>query len=283
MGRILRALTRRNLIAIVAGVLLASVPLVAFDFWLGAVLNRQGNAEVALATRRALSLADTRLNQAGVTLDGLVGQGVDSCEPRDLETMRRAAFEAAAVKAVAVLGPDGQTICTTLDLPFRDKLVSTETWSNSGGTGFDIVRLPDGRAMIRLRRKATSGDNEIAVFVPAVLLLPQVTIKGSPLSAFVRLTTRGGALIGVIGQRPQQADTAFAVKLASDQYDIVAQILVPRGMVPAEREDLQLIGLLCIAAVILILGIFAVVIRRRTPGNPVAEIARALEAGEFVP
>jgi hypothetical protein len=46
MGLIVRALTRRNIVAIVAGVLLAGAPLVAFDFWLGGLIDRQGQEEV---------------------------------------------------------------------------------------------------------------------------------------------------------------------------------------------------------------------------------------------
>jgi sensor c-di-GMP phosphodiesterase-like protein len=284
MGRFLRAFTRRNVIAIAAGVLLASVPLVAFDFWLGGVVDRQGNAEVAIAARRAVALADSRLNQASATLDSLVAHGVGSCRLGDMEAMRHAAFDAAAVKAVAMIGPDGQTLCTTLDLPIaQPKPVGAEKSSSTGRITFDIVTLADAHTMISLRRKAATDANEIAVFVPAVLLLPQVSIKGSPLSAYVRLTTSTGALIGAAGRRPKQADTRFSVKLASDRYDFDAQILVPRGMVPAERENLRWIGALGTAAIILILIIFAAVMRRRTPGNPVTEIERGLEAGEFVP
>jgi hypothetical protein len=42
MGSTVRAFSRRNLIAIAAGALLAGVPLIAFDFWLGSMINRQG-------------------------------------------------------------------------------------------------------------------------------------------------------------------------------------------------------------------------------------------------
>ena len=53
MGLIVRALTRRNIVAIVAGVLLAGAPLVAFDFWLGGLIDCQGREEVDTSAKRA--------------------------------------------------------------------------------------------------------------------------------------------------------------------------------------------------------------------------------------
>ena len=53
MRLVVRVFTRRNLIAIAIGVLLAAAPLVAFDFWLDGLIDRQGQAEVATAARRA--------------------------------------------------------------------------------------------------------------------------------------------------------------------------------------------------------------------------------------
>jgi ferric-dicitrate binding protein FerR (iron transport regulator) len=75
MGRFLRVLTRRKVIAAAVGALLAGAPLVVFDFWLGGLIQQQGQLEVATATRRAVLLADPRLDQAIATLEALVGSG----------------------------------------------------------------------------------------------------------------------------------------------------------------------------------------------------------------
>jgi ferric-dicitrate binding protein FerR (iron transport regulator) len=79
MGLSVRALTRRNLIAIAAGIVLAGAPLIAFDFWLNGLIDTQGGVEVGTAARRAVSLADSRLGQVVKTLDTLAAQGVNSC------------------------------------------------------------------------------------------------------------------------------------------------------------------------------------------------------------
>ena len=58
---------------------------------------------------------------------------------------------------------------------------------------------------------------------------------------------------------------------------------MPRSHVIAGHAELQWLGLFATGAVIMILGAFSVLMPRRTPGNPVADIESALQAGEFVP
>ena len=123
MGRLLRACTRWNIIAIVAGVLLTGAPLVAFDFWLGGLIDRQGQEGVDTSARRAISLAESRITQTIATLDGLAARGVDSCQPSNIEAMRHAAFDTIPVKEIALVGADGQTQCTDLGLPLGQRTV----------------------------------------------------------------------------------------------------------------------------------------------------------------
>jgi hypothetical protein len=51
MGLIVRALARKNILAVIVGVLLAGAPLLAFDFWLGGLVDRQGQDEVETCAR----------------------------------------------------------------------------------------------------------------------------------------------------------------------------------------------------------------------------------------
>src|ERR1700688_5115840 len=116
MGLVAGAFTRRNIFAIVVGVLLAGAPLIAFDFWVAGLIDRQGQEEVDTSAKRAIALAESRITHVVDALDDLAARGVDSCEPNHLEAMRQAAFETSPVKEVAVVGPDGQTLCTHLGL-----------------------------------------------------------------------------------------------------------------------------------------------------------------------
>ncbi|MEJ2436104.1 MAG: CSS-motif domain-containing protein [Pseudolabrys sp.] len=125
MGWLSAAFSRRNIVMIAAGVLLAGAPVIVFNIWLDGFIQRQGQAEVTIAARRAVSLADSRLDQAIATLDELARGGVSSCRSSDIDAMRRAVFGTEAIKAIAILGPDGKTLCSNLNLPQR-KLMSSQ-------------------------------------------------------------------------------------------------------------------------------------------------------------
>lgn len=284
MGLVLRAFTRRNLVAIVVGVLLVGVPLVAFDFWLGGLIDRQAQAEVGTAARRAVALANARLTIVIEALDGLAARGVNSCEPAALDAMRQAAFSAMPIKEVSIVGPNGQTLCSHLGLPLGQRTISTSTWlAGADGYSIDIVQFENAKQMVRLRRNSPGSPNAIAALVPSGLFLPQVSIEGSPFSAYAHLVTNDGIMLGVSGPRPDDADAGLAVTVKSEQYGIKAAIIAPRAMVPASHIGLRWLGLLIIGAIVLVLAAFSRLMSRRQLGNPVADIERGLAAGEFVP
>jgi sensor c-di-GMP phosphodiesterase-like protein len=283
MGRLLRALTRRKVIAIAVGVLLAAAPLVAFDFWLGGLIDRQGQEEVETSAKRAISLAESRVTRVIATLDQLAARDVDSCAPGHIEAMRFAVFRATPVKEIALIGPDGRTLCTDLGLPLGQRtLVSSEPLAGAKGYFLDIIRLASGRSMVRLRRQ--TGPNEIAALVPTILFLPQVSTQGGPFSAYAHIMTRAGTPIGVIGERPTQPTTrVFTGTASSDQFGFRAEIVTTRENVAAGQAGLRWIGIFTSGAVVLIVAAIILLTPSGTPGNPVVEIERALAAGEFVP
>jgi sensor c-di-GMP phosphodiesterase-like protein len=283
----LRAFSRRNLVAIIVGVLLAGAPLLALDFWLNGLIERQGQAEVATAARRAVALANSRLQQVIAALDKLAAQGVNSCQPAAVDAMRQTAFSVMPIKEVAIVGAEGQTQCTHLGLPLGQRNI-TASVSLVGAEGYtiDIVKIvqnvQNGQQMVRLRRKVGAGPNEIAALVPALLFLPQVSMEGNPFSAYARIATRDGTVIAVTGVRPKGEDARFAVKVTSEKFGFESEIVAPRGMLPAEHAGLKWLGLFSAGIIAILLALAALTIRRR-PGNPVADIERALAAGEFVP
>ena len=122
--------------------------------------------------------------------------------------------------------------------------------------------------------------------MPAVLLLPQVSIQGGPFSAYARIVTHAGTLIGVAGPQPARpAGTIFAAKAKSDKFGFPSlEILAPRGLVPAAHAGMSWLGMLAsVAIVVMVLHCLRLLMARRAPGDPVADIERALQAGEFVP
>lgn len=284
MGLSVRALTRQNIVAIVLGVLLVGVPFFAFEFWLNGLIDRQVQAEVGTAARRAIGLANSRLTMVIEALDDLAAHGVNSCEPAALDAMRQAAFTAMPIKEVEIVGPDGQTLCTHLGLPLGQRTVSASA-SLGGADGYtvNIVRIEQTAQMVQLRRSAPGGPNAIAALVPSGLFLPQVSIEGSPLSAYAHLATRDGVILGASGPRPDDAVASVGVTVKSEQYGIEAAIIAPRAMVPANHTGLRWLGLLIIGTIVLVLAGFSRLMASRRTGNPVTDLENALAAGEFVP
>ena len=279
----LRGFTRRNVIAIAAGILLAGAPLVAFDFWLGGVIHRQGQQEVETSAKRAISLAESRVTEVIGALDALAARGVNSCAPGHIEAMRRAVFHTTPVKEIALVGPDGRTLCTHAgEALAQPELVSSEPLPGASGYSLDVIRLKDSRTMVRLRR--TAGANEIAALVPTMLFLPQVSTQGGPFSAYAHIATGAGTLIGRVGEPPEAAASGtYTAKAASGRFGFRAQIVTPRGQLAAGQADLKWLGIYASGAIVLIVGAITLLMQRRGGDNPVAEIARALAAGEFVP
>jgi sensor c-di-GMP phosphodiesterase-like protein len=211
---------------------------------------------------------------------------VASCSQGHIEAMRRAVFHTTPIKEIAIVGPDGQTLCTQFGLaPGERKLVSSEPLVGADGYFLDVVRLAGGRPMVRLRRHTGAGPNEIAALVPTILFLPQVSTQGRPFSAYAHIVTRAGTLIGEIGERSKQqpASGVFTADANSDRFGFHAEIVTPRAQVAAGQADLKWLGIFASGAVVLIVAAITLLIPRRTAGNPVVEIERALEAGEFVP
>jgi sensor c-di-GMP phosphodiesterase-like protein len=283
MGRGLRAISRKNLLAIVAGVGIAGAPLIAFEVWLGGLIEMQGQSEIEGSAKRAIALAEFRVGQVVHTIRDLAEVGVDSCRPEDVTLLRRAAFATTPIKEIAVLGPDGKALCTDRGLPADDrKVLASEPLAGSDGYTLDIIQFGSGERVVRLRRQAGAGGNAIAALVPAVLFLPQVSTNGGPFSAHASIATRNGALIGSAGERPG-AD-GFVARLASDKYGFSVEVAMRREQILADHAYLQRLGLIATSALALLLISFALILpRRRNTSNPVAEIERALDAGEFVP
>ncbi len=285
MGYLVRAFTRRNVFAVVVGAFLAGVPLAAFNFWLEGLIDRQGETEVGTSARRAIALAETRVRDTVGTLDGLAARGVDSCEPIQIDAMRRATFSTIPVKEIAIVGPDAETLCTDLGLPVVQRtMLSSELLVGASGYWFDIIALPGGERMIRLRRQVDAGRNGIAALVPATLFLPQVSTQGGPFSGYARIMTRQGAVIGELGNRSRvEAAPNFAANIKSDKFGFDVEILTARARIAAEHADLKWIGFVGAGIIMVAFAAFVALIPRRAPRNPLTEIEQALDAGEFVP
>ena len=281
----MRVVSRRNIFAVVVGVLLAGIPYLAFNYWVEGVIDRQGEIEVGTAARRAIVLAEARVGDTIGALDHLAGRGVNSCDPAQIEAMRQAAFSTIPVKEVSVVGPDAETLCTDLGLPLGDRrMVSSELLVGATGYSLDIIAWPGGERMVRLRRQVGAGPNGIAALVPTTLFLPQVSTQGGPFSAYARIMTRQGTIIGEVGERSSgEAGADFVAMRKSDKFGFDTEIVTPRERIATHHADLKWFGLLGAGILLIAATCIAVLLPRGMPRHPMAEIEHALEAGEFVP
>ena len=85
---------------------------------------------MSTAAKRAIPLAEARVRDAVGTLDTLAAAGVSSCDQRD------------PVKEIAIIGPDGKTLCNHLGLPPGEReVVSSETLFGAGGYRLETISL----------------------------------------------------------------------------------------------------------------------------------------------
>ena len=281
----LGAAARRNVVAVVVGVLLAGAPLLAFEFWLDNVINRQGGEAVATSAKRAITLAESRVGKVIRTLDALAAEGVASCKSSDVEAMRRAAFKTTPIKEIELVGPGGQVQCSDNGLPLgKRRLLSSERLAGAKGYFIETMRLGNGRRMLRLRRSTGSGSDTIAAVLPASLFLPQVSTQGRKFDAYAHIATAAGNTIGTIGQVPQGEDYGlYRAATDSGKFGFHLQVATPRGQMFADKADLKWLRLILGGSVIVIFAAVFMSMTRRGSGNPVDDIKRALHAGEFVP
>jgi sensor c-di-GMP phosphodiesterase-like protein len=274
--------TRKNIIAMVAGVVLAGGPLIAFDYWVSRLVEHQGVEDVMTSAKRAVALADARVSQVITALDGLAARGAGGCTPENIVLMRHAVFETVPIKGVAVIGPDGDILCTHGGKPLgkRETLVS-EPLPGAPNYGIEVIKLKTNANMVRISRPV--GVNRLVGVVPGELFVPQVSTQGSQLSAHAVMTTAYGTVLGQSGRTlpPQEVNAALKATYSSGKHGFTISLALPRNAVPP--NSLGELGIFIKAAFAMFLIGFALLLPKRPLDNPVAELERALQAGEFIP
>ncbi len=297
MGLRVRGFTRQHIIAIVVGVLVASTPLVAFNFWLSGVIDRQGQAETESAARSMIALGESRIAEVTRALDDLARRRVTTCDAVNTEALQSTAFATAPIKEVSIVGPAGMNLCSHLNIetvatgavrspggdPAQRRVVSSGPLDPGSAFSLDVLAIANGPQMVRLRRSTSDSLNEIAALMPANLFLPQATSATDRFYAFVRIETRGGAMIGESGERPLNVSDVVTAAASSAKYGFTAQVMTFRGRTIGGNVDLKWLGLFVTGIVVAILIAFAMMLPNHLQNNPVAELERALKAGEFVP
>ena len=279
---------RRNLAGLVAGVMLAVAAVGAFRVWVDDVVTSRGRDEVQMATRRAVWLAETRIERGLDSVRGLAGNNVRGCSPTDIAALRLKTFGTTTVKETSILAPDGHTLCSDVGLPHDGrKIRSTHAIIWKGGRYaidvLDLDNLPE--PMLRVRTNEPKGNN-VSALIPVELLLPQVSTHGGPFRAFGCIDMPDGAPIyasgdgGIMGLPSAQV---FSEHTTSPKFGFRLDFAIPRTQIEQGVADLRSGGLVIMAVLgllVFILGLVGLPRRRR---DPVTALERGLRNGEFVP
>ncbi len=277
----------RKLAAIVIGLALAGIPAALVHLWLSSYVEQQVAADLDVAAKRVIGLAETRLGAAVEALDDLMSRGVHSCAQTDLGLMNDTLFSVTPVKEVSVLGADGATTCTNLGIPLGERQVISQPIASAyPGVVIEVLQLGDRTEhVVRLRNMNGLGGAGLAVLVPADLFLPRTSSDGGPVLVRARIDAVDGTLIGERGAEHSDGasdDERVVTTLRSDRFGITVTISTPRGRLLASHSDLVMIGTVgtgSAAALILALAAFG---PWRPRGSPVADLERAIENNEFV-
>jgi sensor c-di-GMP phosphodiesterase-like protein len=253
--------------------------------WFTSWLQKQGEAEAMVAAHRAVQLADLRIDHASAVLASLAKRGIDSCKPAHIDVLHQTVFSAGPIKELALIGPNGETLCTDAGAPLtnRDTLASAAT--SNPETMLDVIRVGGlDERMLRVRRPSVGGKSNLAALLPASLLVPQLGTNHNGAGNYARLSLPDGTVVGSAGTEPTVIDDNHVLgQQRSERYGTVVNIVMPREGVIATYDDLRRIGMVVAGLCALSILLCALIIPLRHRHNPMSEIERALAAGEFIP
>jgi sensor c-di-GMP phosphodiesterase-like protein len=271
-----------KIVAVLFGILVAGAPIILFNAW----LNKQGDDETAMTAAWALASTEIRVGQSIAALQELSARGVDSCKPAHVEAMRQAALLTGPIKQVMLIAPNGDTPCTDTSGPAARLEVLTSAATAMPDIVLEVTKLPArGERFLRIRKIGQPDKPSLAALVPANLLLPQTSTPGGAPGA-TRIAMADGTPLGDSGMTPDPAATAggqFSDSLRSKQYPLVMTVSMPRSGVVANHDDLRRIGIVITGGIALVILLFALLLTKRQPPDPNAEMARAIRDDEFVP
>jgi sensor c-di-GMP phosphodiesterase-like protein len=278
---------RKLLVAIGIGAVLAGPPVAVLNLWLGNMVDRQGRDELLQSARRHMVLVEARLGRTVKALDDLAARGVDSCRASHIEALRQTTFATTPVKELSVVAADGRTLCTDIgNQPEQRTIVSSEPLAAGSRTLLEVVRLGgQPRQWLRIRRPGAGAANGLAALIPALLFVPQVSTAGGPLSFHARTLTASGTVVAEAGRGAAAAADGdlIVTEFASRHYPLRTVITASHGGLAGSQRDLRALGTIASGLLAIFILALSVLLPRRDRTNPVADIERAMKAGEFVP
>jgi sensor c-di-GMP phosphodiesterase-like protein len=278
---------RQTAVAVLAGALLAAGCVFAFNYGVKQFVIRRGHQDLQVLAERKLALAEDRVSRLLEILDNLHEHGIDSCEPRHVEMLRQTALSVALIKEISLIGADGQSQCTTLGtIADTRTILSSQRLPQRPDVALEVISVPGaGENMLRVRRYV--GDSSAGLAV--MLMGSRVFSHRSELSnteegGWSRATMQDGTSIGQNGFLQGVADGDWlTMSLVSASFGFEVTTVVPKAKLYTDTARLQMLGIGIFGGLIGIVLAFSILLQSRQRDNPIAEMERALHAGEFVP
>jgi sensor c-di-GMP phosphodiesterase-like protein len=278
-----RRYERLLIAAVIGGALLAGLPIVIAERVINGYVDQQARGRLEQGAHGALALAETRVEQAMMTLVDLGSTGLDSCTPQALQAMRRAVFASGALKEVAILDAEGTVLCNHIGGSGETRAVSSEQPLFGGRYTVALVRFRDHpERALRLNLSLANGG-ALSALISGESLLP-ATEEGSPR---FRLLLSNGEVIAArpVGEEnaPSAEGLFVSVRAKSSRFPVAATAERARAAIADEYDDVLLIARLTPTIVSFFVIAFSWLAIRRNRTNPTAMLSRALDAGEIIP
>jgi sensor c-di-GMP phosphodiesterase-like protein len=278
--------SRLKIVVAVLGILVAGAPLILCNAW----LDKQGGDEVAVTSAWAMGSAEIQIGQTVAALRNLSARGVGSCRPAHIDAMRQAALATGPIKQVALLGPNGEAMCTDSGgIPARLEVLTSAATADRG-IMLDVIRLADrGERFLRVRSSVPDKPSleklSLSALIPASLLVPQASPQGGRLPGYARIAMADGTAVGESGAIPDPAksEAQFVDTLRSKQYPLTVSVSMPRSSVIANYDGIRRIGMVMSGVIGLAILLFALFFFKRGAQDSIADLAKAIRDDEFVP
>jgi sensor c-di-GMP phosphodiesterase-like protein len=260
----------------------------AFNLWLNDRIASQAQEEVELVAKRKVALAENRISRVVATLEDLSRQGVDSCRPAHVDMLRQAAFLNVLIKELSVIAPDGQVLCSTPGPPVgQRKVLASQRAASPGNIAIEVISGGENKeSLVRIRRLPSGNGPGLGALLLGSMISSQGSAEGAVSSGPGRTTLQDGTLIGEASPA-SEARTPLNDRLtatsSSDRYGFKVFTSLSRSSLNANATGLQTLGLTVSGLLAVAILIIAFLLPRRQLENPIAELERALKAGEFVP
>jgi sensor c-di-GMP phosphodiesterase-like protein len=274
-------------VAVVVGALAAGLPVALILRGIDSYIERQAGEDVRLSAQSAIARAEWRIGQSIAALETVGLNGLRVCADIDPDALRRAVMSTTPIKEIAVVDAAGHPRCLPSSYGAPTRTLSRELPTADDRVFLSVIRPTEkSERALRLTWRRAGDPLRLVAHIPADVFLPDGSANTAASSPVIRVMLNEGTLIAARDDTEQSAQAggdAISVQNASTRYPLIATAAVSRAGVFADRADLRTVGIFGATVLALLIIGFALVLPWRSRANPVLEMERALEDGQFVP